>query len=289
MVLYRLATEDEGGPLVPPRSLSTAGNRDSFASSSGDSFVSLSSDSKYPATNSSARGLVAYGYDPALDAKEPPDDEDLLHDPSGRLDGNGRVLSARAILNVGVLTILILGLLCLFIFYPVLTFLRNNSKNLRIDGNIRINATGQAPVLWVVPPPPLTFSFLWFLSLSSSLRRFQMPELIDTDTPSSAMTRTGFDGEEYDLVFSDEFNVDGRSFYPGYVPPPPIIIKNPFWPTECSDDPFWEAVDLWYWATADEEWYDPAQVTTKNGALQVRALPFPVARLMTDANVVASA
>jgi beta-glucanase (GH16 family) len=42
-----------------------------------------------------------------------------------------------------------------------------------------------------------------------------MPQLIDTDTPSSAMTRTGFDGEEYDLVFSDEFNVDGRTFYPG--------------------------------------------------------------------------
>ena len=30
------------------------------------------------------------------------------------------------------------------------------------------------------------------------------------------------------LVFSDEFNVDGRTFYPG-------------------DDPYWEAVDLHYW------------------------------------------
>ena len=34
------------------------------------------------------------------------------------------------------------------------------------------------------------------------------------------------------LVFSDEFNVDGRSFYPG-------------------DDPYWEAVDLHYWPTGD--------------------------------------
>jgi len=32
------------------------------------------------------------------------------------------------------------------------------------------------------------------------------------------------------LVFSDEFNKEGRSFYPG-------------------DDPFWEAVDLHYWGT----------------------------------------
>lgn len=31
------------------------------------------------------------------------------------------------------------------------------------------------------------------------------------------------------LVFSDEFNTDGRTFYPG-------------------DDPYWEAVDLHYWA-----------------------------------------
>lgn len=37
-------------------------------------------------------------------------------------------------------------------------------------------------------------------------------------------------GEDLVLVFSDEFNKDGRTFYPG-------------------DDPFWEAVDLHYWGT----------------------------------------
>lgn len=37
-------------------------------------------------------------------------------------------------------------------------------------------------------------------------------------------------GEDLVLVFSDEFNTDGRTFYPG-------------------DDPFWEAVDLHYWGT----------------------------------------
>lgn len=77
-----------------------------------------------------------------------------------------------------------------------------------------------------------------------------MPQLIDTDTPDSAKSRTGFDGEQYELVFSDEFNVDGRTFYPG-------------------DDPFWEAVDIWYGSTADQEWYDPSQVTTSGGALQI--------------------
>jgi beta-glucanase (GH16 family) len=54
--------------------------------------------------------------------------------------------------------------------------------------------------------------------------------LIDLDTPRSAYTRAGYyDGKTYNLVFSDEFNTEGRSFYPG-------------------DDPYWEAVDLQYWA-----------------------------------------
>lgn len=48
-------------------------------------------------------------------------------------------------------------------------------------------------------------------------------------TPKTAYTRASLvDGSTYDLVFSDEFNVDGRSFYPG-------------------DDPYWGAVDMQYW------------------------------------------
>jgi len=33
------------------------------------------------------------------------------------------------------------------------------------------------------------------------------------------------------------------------------------------DDPFWEAVNLQYWPTADIEWYDPGQATTQGGSL----------------------
>lgn len=55
--------------------------------------------------------------------------------------------------------------------------------------------------------------------------------LIDKDTPQDAYTRKSYiNDEEYVLVFSDEFNVDGRTFFPG-------------------DDPYWEAVDLHYWGT----------------------------------------
>jgi hypothetical protein len=146
MVLYRLAGEEDPGILQPPKLMS---NRDSVASSSGDSIFSLSSDSKYPSgiTYGGTRGLVPYAYDPAIDDQDPPDEEDMLHDPDGKGVLNTTFLPWRGFLNVGVLLMLIMGLLCLFIFYPVLTFIRNNARNLAIDGNIRINATGQAPNL----------------------------------------------------------------------------------------------------------------------------------------------
>ena len=55
--------------------------------------------------------------------------------------------------------------------------------------------------------------------------------LIDLDTPQSAYMKSSYHDPKIklQLVFSDEFNTDGRTFYPG-------------------DDPYWEAVDLHYWA-----------------------------------------
>ncbi len=76
--------------------------------------------------------------------------------------------------------------------------------------------------------------------------------LIDIDTPKEAWTRPSYydNSKELQLIFSDEFNTDGRTFYPG-------------------DDPYWEAVDLHYWQTDNLEWYDPKAVTTKDGALEI--------------------
>src|SRR5260370_9351659 len=58
--------------------------------------------------------------------------------------------------------------------------------------------------------------------------------LIDPATPQSAYTKASFEDptQQWDLVFSDEFNVDGRTFWPG-------------------DDPYWEAVNLDYWQTVN--------------------------------------
>ena len=105
---------------------------------------------------------------------------------------------------MGMLFIVAVSLIGLFIGYPVIYYYTHPPP--RISGyNLGgINGTGQVPDL-----PGL-------------------PRLIDDDTPQSAYTRTGTDGQKYELVFSDEFNEQGRTFYPG-------------------DDPYWEAVDLHYW------------------------------------------
>ena len=89
---------------------------------------------------------MPYAYDPDSDLKDETDEEDPLH--TGDPDEKKLILcSLRGVLNVGVLVILIAALLTLFVCYPVLSFYRNLPRNTAIDGNVRINATGQAPVL----------------------------------------------------------------------------------------------------------------------------------------------
>jgi beta-glucanase (GH16 family) len=161
------------------------------------------------------------------DAGTEPDDD--LHDPFRELKSSSSFSPSRGILNLGTLIILAAGILALFAGYPIISWFTKIHDGTKGGYNLGgANATGQVAAL----PPGMR------------------SDLIDADTPSTAYTRTGFDGNTYDLVFSDEFEVDGRSFYPG-------------------DDPYWEAVDLWYWGTGDYEWYDPAAVTTRDGALQI--------------------
>ena len=59
--------------------------------------------------------------------------------------------------------------------------------------------------------------------------------LIDNDTPKDAHTTRSYTdpSKNMQLIFSDEFNLDGRTFYPG-------------------DDPYWEASDFHYWSVGLE-------------------------------------
>ncbi|EPQ53587.1 glycoside hydrolase family 16 protein [Gloeophyllum trabeum ATCC 11539] len=161
-----------------------------------------------------------------------PEDDDCLHNPDPRrdriVDHGGSIFSARGIANLGCIVILALAILGLFAGYPLASyFTKHGLSNLGGFNLGGINASGQVP----------SMNGNW--------------GLIDLDTPQEALTHTSYkDGTEWQLVFSDEFNVEGRSFYPG-------------------DDPYWEAVNLNYWQTADMEWYDPDAITTSNGSLVI--------------------
>ncbi|KAJ7267489.1 glycoside hydrolase family 16 protein [Mycena rebaudengoi] len=156
-----------------------------------------------------------------------PEPDDDLHDP--RIVDRSTFFSWRGLANLGCLVILVLGIIALFAGYPIVSFVQKTLFS-TVDpssANVRVNSTGQ---------------------VAAMIGNFG---LIDNDTPADAYTIKSFrDGKEMKLVFSDEFNTDGRSFYPG-------------------DDPYWEAVDLHYWGTNNLEWYSPDAVATKNGALEV--------------------
>lgn len=165
-----------------------------------------------------------------------PEDDDWLHEPGverkrslAHLAFGWCNISVRGICNVGSLLLLSSCLLMLFAGYPVLyLFLSRNpdQKATSFFGLGGTNGSGQVPAL------PL-FS------------------LVDSDTRFDAYAWTNpLDRVGYHLVFSDEFETAGRTFWPG-------------------DDPFWEAMDLHYWVTGDFEWYSPEAVNTSNGFLNV--------------------
>ncbi|KAJ7621167.1 glycoside hydrolase family 16 protein [Roridomyces roridus] len=157
--------------------------------------------------------------------------DDALHNPDtkggigGERGSSSGVFTRRGLANVGCLVILCLALVSLFLGYPVVTFVEKTFM-LSNSAGVTVNATGQV----------------------ASIGNFG---LIDLDTPKDAYTITSWHtGKEMTLVFSDEFEADGRTFYPG-------------------DDPYWEAENLHYWSTNNMEWYDPSAVTTAGGALKI--------------------
>ncbi|KAI3609878.1 glycoside hydrolase family 16 protein [Moniliophthora roreri] len=170
-----------------------------------------------------------WGLDLSWNNSEP---DDFLHNPDPvrdrKTDQGRNIFNRRSFANFGCLILLMVGILTLFAGYPLITYFTRREQSTRGGFNFGgVNASGQIPEI------PLGFS------------------LIDPDTPVDAYTYAAVhDGRELRLVFSDEFNRDGRTFYPG-------------------DDPYWEAVDLHYWGTNNLEWYDPSNLITENGTLKV--------------------
>lgn len=154
--------------------------------------------------------------------------DDELHAPWKKGDDNHfACCSSRGCVNMITLSLVLLGMLALFAGYPIIYhFLHGSSGKMggfNLGGS---NGSGQVPDLNI-------FS------------------LIDADTPADAQRWLHpLTGDSFHLVFSDEFEQEGRTFWPG-------------------DDPFWEAVDIWYGATGDVEWYSPEAVNTTGGSMQI--------------------
>ncbi|KAH9997835.1 glycoside hydrolase family 16 protein [Russula vinacea] len=157
------------------------------------------------------------------DTKDP-DLDDALHNPDPRVDAaqdsSFTIFSARGWANVSVLVLLMAGLITLFAGYPIISFY-NTTPLVTLGNNFGGgNGTGQIPDL------P------------------RNPTLIDNDTEKQFYTKTASDGSQWNLVFSDEFNKDGRTFWPG----DDHIGKRP---------------------TGDLEWYNPQAITTSGGNLVI--------------------
>ncbi|KAI7281434.1 glycoside hydrolase family 16 protein [Hortaea werneckii] len=210
-----------GGPFASPFDDSRAPSRSGSDDDNGVNTQTVSE--KYNILPSA--GLLLFPEDVEKD--------DYLHNPDpndkDKMDCSD-LFSKRGIVNVGGLGLITLGVLVLFIVYPILTFVQR-----------------LAPP---EPPNPCDGSADCIKSGVSLLQNVRR-DPIDPDTPDSVKTRKGENGKTQNLVFSDEFNEEGRTFYNG-------------------DDPYFQAMDFWYGVTMDLEWYDPDAVTTRDGVLDIR-------------------
>lgn len=179
--------------------------------------------------------------DMALLSEIGPEKDDALHDPgkiaprrgadrrigdSPSFSQSGAICSSRGFLNAGSLLIIMLALIAVFAGLPISQWIiRLTQPDLGAFNIGGTNASGMVP----------------------SIEGYH--GLIDMDTPQSVYERKGYDGEDYVLVFSDEFNIEGRTFWPG-------------------DDPYWESANSHYYATNNLEFYDPRGSTTRDGYLQ---------------------
>ncbi|KAK0547188.1 beta-glucan synthesis-associated protein [Tilletia horrida] len=186
------------------------------------------------AMGKSAGGRYAMGPGVYGNPNLTPEADDYLHDPRDADKHSGKI-GCRGLLNILTLVGLTLALLTLFAGYPIIYHFEQVSKQVS-SGSANLggaNGTGQIPDLDIF-------------------------NIIDPETPQSAYTFTsaGVDetlkvtNKKFNLVFSDEFNTEGRTFWHG-------------------DDPFWEAVDIWYGATQDYEWYSPEAINTTGGNLVI--------------------
>ena len=179
-----------------------------------------------------------------MNVREP---DDYLHNPDPKrdrhYDAGGHIFTARGFANLGCLFILGAGMLMLLCVFPH-SF---PSSPQETSPTIHVPFSAGYPIYshFTTKHQSKEGAFNYGGTNSSG----QVPKLpnnialIDPATPESAYTKASFEDptQMWDLVFSDEFDLDGRTFWPG-------------------DDPYWEAVDLNYWQTVSALVYTPRLV-----------------------------
>lgn len=234
-----------GSRVVSSTSLSSnffgnaGANGQNFGSNSNtksDAGLSISNKSSNPFLNSSDfspfGGYPASSFPLHIEEKEP---DDYLHNPDPIADANYdknrfyhdlKAMDKKSLGGLLAFIVLFLGALAVFVVLPAVTF-SGVTEHYK----------------------PQTYEILthYRYPILSAIRT----TLIDPDTPEDALTHPNKDGDDWTLVFSEEFNAEGRTFYEG-------------------DDQFFYAPDFHYAATQDLEWYDPDAVTTANGTLVLR-------------------
>lgn len=205
---------------------SSSGNNSNSSISSSNPFLSDQDFSPFG-------GYPASSFPLNIEEKE---DDDYLHNPD--LEEELRLDKSRFKLDlknmdkrsagglIGVL-LLFLGGLTIFIVLPVVTYTGVGSHGTN---------TNVVELLTLYQYPQL-----------SAIRT----SLVDPDTPDDAKTVKSLSGDDWELVFSDEFNAEGRTFFE-------------------NEDQFWTAPNFHYDATKDLEWYSPQQVITSEGSLKLR-------------------
>lgn len=218
--------------LLPPKTLGQKQYDQSMMSDASSGSEKSTNPFLVDADFSPFGGYPASSFPLHIEDKEP---DDYLHNPDPVQDAydhkhrfflDFKNMDKRSIGGLVGFFTLIIGLLLIFILLPALTY---------------TGALDHAR--------PTTYSILtdYVYPQLSAIRT----NLVDEDTPEEFHTHTSKDGDEWQLVFSDEFNQVGRTFYEG-------------------DEQFWYAPDFHYAATQDLEWYDPDAVTTENGTLVLR-------------------
>ncbi|ORY07190.1 concanavalin A-like lectin/glucanase [Basidiobolus meristosporus CBS 931.73] len=159
---------------------------------------------------------------------------------------NNRLFRASTIAFIAV------GLLCLVIITPIVQHYKDhhhgNDHNEAASGALKqhgiINTSANKS------STAKTTSHSHTSTTSSASPSPTLSKWVDPDTPQQFRTKMA-GGQNFTLVFSDEFNTPGRKFAEG-------------------EDPKWTAVDLWYWSTGNMEWLSPDAVTTFDGSMKIQ-------------------